>query len=588
MENQMNRNALLNVLDAAEIAVDGRWNVARLRTVFAENRAVCEALLQDADDNEDEENRGQNENLENAAENVNEPPQQQQPQQQPMQNAQPPQQNTDDLDQQLADLRRRHEILRLRREIEAMERGENPSAQPIAVATVSTPATAARKVNFHDIEHAIVKFSGENRTYHVADFFEHLEQIFVQVKADDLLKALTLRDSLEGTARLLLTRGTLTYDELKKKLMDEFGRTITRQEVYQALQRRNRGPNETIRRYIIEMESIDITQMELVAFIVEGLNGRGNEYAMFSSCRTMEELKRAADMFEQRQAMRAPEKKIETKTDVNKPKPYASNLKTADPAAATTERCYNCSRLGHRQPQCPYENRPEDVCYNCWQAGHDRRQCTNTKYVQKLKEPADRVVAARTAVLRAATAVAAVNTEANTPLNVNWNDEAAVQQTIKELSALQMVSVAFMDENKSRCSENMIRLSLLDTGSVINLIQRTAIPFEVRKELIETKFCGLGRIPIQTHGVIKINAIIQNRCETISLLVVPDHVSPTPILFGRLALKKFEIKMFMIDKKTLNIVRSIQKQSNGINKIKAEIKITSHVFVRLLLVFQKK
>lgn len=50
----MNRNELIRVLEAAEIHVDGRWNVARLRTVFAENRQACEQLLVDENANDDE------------------------------------------------------------------------------------------------------------------------------------------------------------------------------------------------------------------------------------------------------------------------------------------------------------------------------------------------------------------------------------------------------------------------------------------------------------------------------------------------------------------------------------------------------
>lgn len=87
------------------------------------------------------------------------------------------------LERELQKLRKRHEILRLRREIEQMERGEQvgqqqQQQQPMVAAT-------ARKTNFHDIEHAIVKFNGEDRAYSVNDFFRHLEEIFTQVNADN-------------------------------------------------------------------------------------------------------------------------------------------------------------------------------------------------------------------------------------------------------------------------------------------------------------------------------------------------------------------------------------------------------------------
>lgn len=82
------------------------------------------------------------------------------------------------------------------------------------------------------------------KTVHTNDFFRHMEQIFQQVYADELLKFLTLRNSLSGTARLLLTRGALTYDDLKASLVREFGRNVSRQEVYQALKNRNKKTKE--------------------------------------------------------------------------------------------------------------------------------------------------------------------------------------------------------------------------------------------------------------------------------------------------------------------------------------------------------
>lgn len=70
---------------------------------------------------------------------------------------------------------------------------------------------------------------------------------------------------------------------------------------------------ESVRRYVMEMESIsyrsDVTEFELVAFIQEGLNNRTTDYAIFTTAKTMNELKDAVNMYEQRQAMRGVESK---------------------------------------------------------------------------------------------------------------------------------------------------------------------------------------------------------------------------------------------------------------------------------------
>lgn len=190
---------------------------------------------------------------------------------------------------------------------------------------------------------------------------------------------------------------------------------------------------------------------------------------------------------------------------------------------------------------CPYEDRPKDVCYNCWKPGHSRKSCSGPKYFQKLKKT-----------------VAAV-TDMNAP--TDWNDED--EDGAKSLSALSMVSVAFIDVN-NQCSEGSVtRLSLFDTGSPANLIRRSAVPFKVRGDLTETQFCGLGRTPIKTYGKIYCDIIIRNRCERICLLVVPDEMSPKPILLGRIALAKFGIALTMIDRKILNVVSKAQNKLNG-------------------------
>lgn len=230
MENRMNRNDLIAALQAAQIEIPhGTRTVAEYRRLFADNRLQVEAVLvekenetntddENVDDNEPPQNQNRNDNapppnenadvqqpnpngneheLLNQNRNHNVPPQnenvdaQQQNrngnEQEPLnqnRNVPPPQlQQTEDdaLERELANLRRRHEILRLQREIERMERGEfiNEAQVPAPIAATVVPMQAnVRKIHFYDIEHAIVKFSGEDRTYSVNDFFRHLDQVF--------------------------------------------------------------------------------------------------------------------------------------------------------------------------------------------------------------------------------------------------------------------------------------------------------------------------------------------------------------------------------------------------------------------------
>lgn len=194
-------------------------------------------------------------------------------------------------ERELNRLRRRHEILRLKAEISSMERGDPAREMSHEYRGAAPPRPTPRRGHFSDIEHAIVKFSGEDRSYAVADFINNMEHIFEQVNADELLKNLTLRNSLTGAARLLLTRCDLTYEALKSSLISEFGISVSRTEVYRLLGTRSVRPGESVRRYIMEMEAIsrrtDVEEPELVAFIQEGLSkGKFNDI-LFAAVRSM-------------------------------------------------------------------------------------------------------------------------------------------------------------------------------------------------------------------------------------------------------------------------------------------------------------
>lgn len=288
----MTKQELQVALDAMQIETPDRATVAELRRVFARNRREMEEFLSrpqqpsNTADRSPQQTYDEEPSISDIPDAFN--------QEEPTQDHRDSLSEEEELDRELALLRRRREILCLRREIEQLERGYAPA---VSNTTAAPTQTEVRKIHFHDIEHAIVKFSGEDRTYGVREFFRHLEQIFSQVHADELLKFLTLRNSLTGAARLLLTRGALTYDELKASLVKEFGRSISRQEVYQTLRNRRKKMDETVRRYVMEMESIasrsDVTEFELVAFVQEGLNNRIPDFQLFTAARTIDEVKDA-------------------------------------------------------------------------------------------------------------------------------------------------------------------------------------------------------------------------------------------------------------------------------------------------------
>lgn len=355
---------------------------------------------------------------------------------------------------ELEEVRARYEILRIRRQIESMEQGAAPEEDAVGQRADNGRQANARQVSFRDIEHAVMKFSGEDRALGVTDFLRQLELVLDQVDADNTLRFLTLRNSLSGAALLLLTQGDLTYDALKANLIREFGHSV------------GRHAGESIRRYVMEMEVItrrrDIDDAELMVFVQEGLAGTATDGA-FSSANDMNDIKRAIVLFERRQAVKEGADRRTTASTQQRNGDPTSQRTASAAETQIADRCFNCSRMGHRKPSCPYEVRPVNVCYNCWRVGHDRKACPNIQYEQKLKP-----------------VVAAVSGSEGV-------DDA--------LSAINLVSVAFTCVN-NRWNNIVTCTALFDTGSPVSLLRRDAVPvaacFKNFDELNYTQYRGLG------------------------------------------------------------------------------------------------
>lgn len=441
-----------------------------------------------------------------------------------------------DLDAQLVLLRKRREIMMLQKEIDDMSKPKDTTSKFLKKSHIS----------YQTIENSIVKFSGDDRSHGIHEFLRSFDDVMLTIDADETFRMICLRNSLEGTARLLLRSGYLEYEDLRSKLIEEFGRKVNRREIYQRLRARTWNKTaESLHRYVIEMEAIahqsDVTEQELLSFIVDGIGENSNEAVILYNAVTIKEFKHAIEVYERRVEGRTKPKpmptKVENKTAVvaKVNTPGATNI-----ANPTNEpRCFNCSRLNHLSTECPYEIRPRDICYRCWGKNHDRRNCTNPKYIQKLK---------------AAAAQVGVTHDEN-----EADDELADARSI---SAVGLVSVAFNDNSNKR-SEFKKCLSLFDTGSAINLIQRSIYPYAVIEKLTSSKYRGIGQTVIKYFKHIVVSVKIDNRISQIKLMIVPDDALPVPIIYGRPALRALNIKLCQINNKPKDI---LIKQTEGENK----------------------
>ncbi|XP_036347707.1 uncharacterized protein LOC118757077 [Rhagoletis pomonella] len=172
------------------------------------------------------------------------------------------------LDQQLRELRKKRELLELQKQIYELE---NSIGRPTGC-----------RASFADIEHAVPKFTGDNSTRSVHRFFEDFEEIMRTVNADDQFKLLSLRRSLQGTARVFLTTtSALNYRDLKKAVIEEFDSAVSRQDVYRTLtERKWKHLEESLHCYILTMQSLakqgGIRETDVIDLILDGIGNKIN------------------------------------------------------------------------------------------------------------------------------------------------------------------------------------------------------------------------------------------------------------------------------------------------------------------------
>lgn len=417
----------------------------------------------------------------------------------------------EEMDNEMRMLRRQHELLRMRTSVRQME-------QELAMPAIRNEANAsARYVNFGEIEHSIPPFSADD-AYSVHKWVRDFEEAMCSVRPDEANQMLFARRKLEGSARLFARSvQARTWPELRDQLVAEFGRRITRLEVYKQLENRRRKPDESTHRYVLEMQEIasqsDIDEFELVRFIINGFNDRSSAAAAICSATTMQQLKANLPNYEYYRNQYAARATVAANRQ-----PQPTNRSGLNQPARAAEnngrgpRCYNCSGFGHMKPECPKPLRDPESCFTCGKLGHVRRDCPKNR-------PSNQQ--GRAAAVNAVT---------------DWNEAVEEDEDDDgQLAAHQRVSTAFIIDRDRRIWTDLF--ALLDTGSPASFVSKGAVAAGVvTGDLERSGFRGLGNTPLLTYG--KISALIKiGKVEKlVTLIVLPDHVLPSPLLLGRDAL----------------------------------------------------
>lgn len=430
--------------------------------------------------------------------------------------------NDEELDALLARERRRNELLMLQQQNRRIERE----------LAVPTAGVRNHRLTFGDIEYAIMDYTGDDRSIDIRDFLKLFEDILTMAQADESFKLLALRRKLKGAANCLTKMPTaVTYEGLKKLLLDEFGNKLTVAEAERMLRSRKwKRKDESLHQYVLEMQTLRLrmdtnrfTETEFVDLVIDGLNETRENTDLLRGAKDIRELKdltdRYKDLFKQGEPKTTAAVTTAFARQIDaKPKPA---VKVVTAATADTTRCFNCSMFGHIKENCPYENRPTDACFKCWGIGHRHNTCTNPKKQLKLRQP-----------MTGRTAAAAMNAG-------NDADEE-VARLQEAMNSIQTVSVAFLNLSTQGTQLKEI-VSLFDTGSPISFIRKSHVPYAIPDTLQPSNLCGLGGKNIQMLTKIDCRITFHNQTENVTLVVLPNDAMMLPLILGRDFLKTFRI-----------------------------------------------
>ena len=441
----------------------------------------------------------------------------------------------------LARLERKRRILCLQREVRELEDNN-----------VSVAVSRPRAIDFHDIEHAVPYFTGDD-SYNVKKWVEDYETVVGSLECNERQKLLFARRLLRGTAQMILrTEKVDSWLCLKDILNQQFYRPMSQHEIYCKLSARFWLKDEPLTRYVLSMKEIanqgNVAEIELVNFIINGLRDQSPCIATLYGANTMTTLTELLPQYEaRRRGTRTLSQRVNEKD--------TSQAYKSDVAKPIEKRCYNCSELGHISSNCQKEKRLKGSCFSCHQTGHIYKDCP--------KKLSSTVVSA------------AIDAR---EVQHNWDEQENQEDITQQLDAVNLVSVAFLLNGINRTEYTKI-FSLFDTGSPVSFIQQSNVPKNFNcNELKDSNFHGLCDAKLYTYGKIQCLFKFKNKIKMLNVFVIPDKTLPTPILLGRDWLNLFDIYLYNKTNKLNNILKkhvycndSVQTCDSNNSALKSQI-----------------
>lgn len=172
--------------------------------------------------------------------------------------------------------------------LRTMRGGDMMKAQPPV-------SNAFGAFSFNDIDNALHKFTG-NGNYRVENWLDEFEDYATMFNWNELQKLIYAKRAITDTAKMFLRSvKTLTYADLKRELLNEFGRKMTSGDAHKMLHTTKKKNDESLRDYTLKMREIGVSNgiedESVIQYIIDGIDDENCNKIMLYGAKSFDELK---------------------------------------------------------------------------------------------------------------------------------------------------------------------------------------------------------------------------------------------------------------------------------------------------------
>lgn len=231
--------------------------------------------------------------------------------------------------------------------------------------------TSKTTIPFSMTADQLPKFSAEDRSQPIKAWLRRVEDDAFMHAWSPEQKLVAARRALTGAARKWLDSHSnlSTWEEMKSKMSEAFGRQIHASDVHQAMSARRKRKDETVLTYVQEMSYLgtqgDLSEYDIRRYTINGITDDAHT-RLTLACAPKESFMALLETHDREMAERR-----------SKNQPFSKSN------AQQKGLCYSCGQRGHIAINCPKKKLDPKKCYACQQEGRKAYNCPNKNKQKK-------------------------------------------------------------------------------------------------------------------------------------------------------------------------------------------------------------